>query len=493
MLSPAGLIPGLVLAAFALCVVAAVRGRDVAMLLIGGAVALLAIASLFGPALLAGPRQYLLATACIGGAFATSRLRTRFVDPADILILVAAAVLLLALGGQAVTFWPYYAQGAQSENRLGTAAAVLLLAACFGFWAARVDRGVSRVLVSRTPAGFAARVLLPIPFVFPILFSALTTWAAARKLYDPFVGIWMFAMANIVVYAVLIGWAALQLYRSHVATLAAQRDLLAANETLEQRVAQRTTELQREIAERKAAMEQLARSNAELEQFAYIASHDLKEPIRTMNSYAQLLGRRYGNALDRDGREFLAFIEQGARRMHSLVSDLLDYSRTVHEDIPVSDVDLNECASDALADLRAQIEECGATVTVDVLPAITGNRHQLTQLLLNLIGNAVKYRAPGVPPDVHVSAIRKEGEWVLAVRDNGVGIDPQYFNRIFGLFKRLHRDQYPGTGVGLALCKRIVESHQGRIWVESEPGSGSTFYFTVPAAASETRAAHAMY
>lgn len=150
-------------------------------------------------------------------------------------------------------------------------------------------------------------------------------------------------------------------------------------------------------------MEQLARSNAELEQFAYIASHDLKEPIRTVNSYAQLLHRRYGNALDRDGRDFVAFIEQGARRMHSLVSDLLDYSRTVHEHVPDSDVDLNECARDALADLRAQIEECGASVTVGVLPGITGNRHQFTQLLLNLVGNAVKYRAPGIPPEVHVT------------------------------------------------------------------------------------------
>ena len=437
--------------------------------------------SLFGPTLIPGSRQYLFALGCLGAALATLRLRTRFVDPADVLIQVAAATLLLALGGHALSFWPYYGQSAQSPNRLGPVAAALLLLIAVGLAAGRAERGVTRVLISHTPAGFAARILLPIPFVFPFLFGWLTTLASSRKLYDPYVGFWIFALANTVVYAILISWAALLLYRAHVATERAQRELAAANESLEHRVKERTAELQKEIVEHQAAVEQLARSNAELEQFAYVASHDLQEPIRTVNNFAQLLSRRYSAVLDSDGREFLGFMQTAAQRMSSLVADLLNYSRVVHEDSPYAPVDLNACVRDALSDLRAHIEEAGAAITVEALPVIEGNRRQMTQLFMNLISNAIKYRVPGTAPTVRVAAVERDAEWLISVQDHGLGIDPCYFERIFGLFKRLHRDRYPGTGVGLALCKRIVESHCGRIWVESEPGTGSTFYFTLPA------------
>jgi two-component system, chemotaxis family, sensor kinase Cph1 len=167
--------------------------------------------------------------------------------------------------------------------------------------------------------------------------------------------------------------------------------------------------------------------------------------------------------------------------MAALVSDLLNYSRVVHEELHIETVDISQCVDEAMADLRTQLDESGGRVTAENLPMVQASRHQMRQVFLNLIGNAVKYRSASESPRVHVSAWQRGDEWLFAVRDNGIGIDPQYFERIFGLFKRLYRDQYPGTGVGLALCKRIVQSHGGSIWVESTPGEGSTFYFTVPA------------
>ena len=241
------------------------------------------------------------------------------------------------------------------------------------------------------------------------------------------------------------------------------------------------------IARRRAEIElderarELARSNADLEQFAYVASHDLQEPLRIVASYNQLLARRYRGRLDRDADEFIAFSVDGITRMQRLINDLLAYSRVGSRPRELMPVDMERVLATALHNLGHAIADAGARVTHDPLPTIQGDDGQLVQLLQNLVGNAIKFHGPAVPV-VHVSARAGEREWIFAVTDNGVGIDPQYFDRIFVIFQRLHaRESYPGTGIGLALCKRIVEGHGGRIWVDSAPRRGSTFCFALPA------------
>jgi PAS domain S-box-containing protein len=224
---------------------------------------------------------------------------------------------------------------------------------------------------------------------------------------------------------------------------------------------------------------ELARSNEELQQFAYVASHDLQEPLRMVSSYTQLIGRRYGDKLDADGREFMAFIVDGAARMKQLIEDLLAYSRIgtrVHE---LRATDSGAALQKALSNLRGAQEASGAVVTHDPMPEVVADAAQLTQLFQNLIGNAMKFRGAEAPR-IHVSAEATEQVWIFGVRDNGIGLDPQYADRIFMMFQRLHnRDEYPGTGIGLAICKKIVDRHGGRIWVESRPGCGATFGFTL--------------
>src|SRR5580704_4313663 len=243
----------------------------------------------------------------------------------------------------------------------------------------------------------------------------------------------------------------------------------------------------RDITTRKVAeahllykVEELNRSNEELGQFAYIASHDLQEPLRMVASYTQLLARRYKGRLDSDADEFITFSVDGANRMQRLIQDLLAYSRvgTKGKDLLVTSSE--EALQRAILNLRGAIADSGAMVTHDPLPAVMADETQLVQLFQNLIGNAIKYQNPGVPR-IHISAIKNGGgKWTFSVRDNGLGIDPQYFERIFVMFQRLHkREEFAGTGIGLAICKKIVERHGGEISVQSQPGKGSTFSFAL--------------
>jgi len=226
---------------------------------------------------------------------------------------------------------------------------------------------------------------------------------------------------------------------------------------------------------------ELKRSNDELQQFAYVSSHDLQEPLRMVSSYTQLLAKRYKGRLDSDADEFIAFAVDGCNRMQGLIQDLLTYSRAGTNGKELHEISGEDALRVALTNLRPTIEQSGAVVTHDSLPAVTTDAPQLTQVFQNLIGNAIKYRGHEVP-QVHVSATNNGGdEWIFSVRDNGLGIDPQYFERIFIIFQRLHgREEFEGTGIGLAICKKILERLGGRIWVESQPEKGSTFYFALP-------------
>ncbi|AEH39233.1 PAS/PAC sensor signal transduction histidine kinase (plasmid) [Halopiger xanaduensis SH-6] len=245
-----------------------------------------------------------------------------------------------------------------------------------------------------------------------------------------------------------------------------------------------------DITERKQYEEKLEQlvadleeSNKRLEQFAYAASHDLQEPLRMVSSYLQLIERRYGEKLDEEGKELFEYALDGAERMRSMIDGLLQYSRIETMGSEFRPVDLDSVFDDVCEDLQVTIEESGAEITADRLPRVKGDENQLRQLVQNLLSNAIKYSGEE-PPRVHVSAERNGEEWVVSVADHGIGIDPEDQEQIFEVFEGLHADgEYAGTGIGLAVCERIVERHGGEIWVESEPGEGSTFSFTLPAVA----------
>jgi light-regulated signal transduction histidine kinase (bacteriophytochrome) len=246
-------------------------------------------------------------------------------------------------------------------------------------------------------------------------------------------------------------------------------------------------ELNREMAVRKQAEEalhliakDLERSNKDLEQFAYVASHDLQEPLRAVGGFMGMLKNQYYDKLDDQAREYIDFSVDGAERMQGLIEGLLAFSRVGTRGGEFASVNLTNALDGALVNLKTLITESNAVVTSDTLPVVRADLMQMTQLLQNMVANAVKFHGPR-HPEIHVGAQHKEGAWEIYVRDNGIGIESQYFERIFMIFQRLHtRTQYKGTGIGLAVCKKIVERHGGKIWVESVPGEGSTFYFTIP-------------
>jgi len=261
---------------------------------------------------------------------------------------------------------------------------------------------------------------------------------------------------------------------------------ISTRRAVEKALQEQNLVLQQEISNRQRAEsallksnQELARSNAELEQFAYVASHDLQAPLATIASYAQLLEKRYKDQLDSKASKFIGNIVQGCTRMQTLIDDLLEYSRVGRSRKPFQLTDCNHAVEQALANLQGAIRETQAVVTYSELPAVMGDISQLVQLFQNLVGNSIKYRheAPSV---IHITACKQEKDWLFSVSDNGIGIATQHQARIFQIFQRLHtQKEYSGTGIGLAICQKIVERHGGSIWVESKPGQGSTFYFTL--------------
>lgn len=270
-------------------------------------------------------------------------------------------------------------------------------------------------------------------------------------------------------------------YRWHLTRARAMRD---AQGNISMWIASNT-----DIHEQKEREEELRQANEDLQQFAYSASHDLQEPIRNVAVYSEIVAKRYNDLLDADGRQFLGFLTEGGRRLATLINDLLTYTRVGVIDGNMTPVDSSTALQHALSSLAEAIRENGATVTCDTLPQVYMSESHLQQVFQNLIGNALKYRTAD-PPQIHISAARLGTAWRFSVKDNGIGIDPHYKEVIFGVFKRLHRDQkYSGTGIGLAICQRVVERYGGRIWVESSPGQGATFFFTVPEHAPRVHAA----
>jgi light-regulated signal transduction histidine kinase (bacteriophytochrome) len=261
-----------------------------------------------------------------------------------------------------------------------------------------------------------------------------------------------------------------------------QEALAVAQTEIQQLVAQ-NKQLQTELAVAQASSERLRfleASNEDLTQFAYAVSHDLQEPLRMITSYLQLVAQRYEDQLDEEAREFIGYAVGGANRMRQLIIDLLAYSQIGHEHQGFTQVDLEKILQQVLFNLAVQIREANIQITHDPLPTIMANKTQMLQLLQNLLSNAVKFRTADTPK-IHLSAQQQASNWIIQVSDNGIGIEPELTPKVFAIFQRLHtNEEYPGTGIGLATCKKIIQNHQGSIWVESEPGVGSIFSFSIP-------------
>lgn len=267
----------------------------------------------------------------------------------------------------------------------------------------------------------------------------------------------------------------------------AEKEVWRLHDSLEQRVKERTAELQLQTQELEKRSTELQRSNADLTQFAYLASHDLQEPLRMIASYIALLARRYQNQLDETAQRYVNFVIDGANRMETLIHDLLAYSSAGTQAVKKEPIPAEKIVQVALRNLEIPIKESSATVTYNDLPVIEADRVKLTQVMQNLIGNAIKFHKSGVSPEISITAQHAPGEWIFGVSDNGIGFDPAYSDRMFQVFQRLHAvGKYPGNGIGLAICKRIIEHHGGRLWAESQPGAGATFLFSLPVT-GETR------
>lgn len=324
-----------------------------------------------------------------------------------------------------------------------------------GLFCARPTEGIAARVASDGFGGVMARRLLPAAVLIPIVLGWVQVAGQRAGLFTFEPGETVITVANVVVFVTVVGWSVASLNRMDGRRRLAEREL-----------------------EETAA--KLQRSNADLEQFAYVTSHDLKEPLRAISGSIQVLQARFAEHLDPESEEFIRHTVDGANRMQTLIEDLLTYSRLTTREAPLEPTDCDAVLAEALANLAAPLEESRAVVTSDPLPTVPADRTQLLQVFQNLVSNALKYRSARTPR-IHVSAEDQGAEWRFSVRDNGIGIAPQYADRIFKIFQRLHtRRDYPGTGIGLAVCKKVVERHGGRIWVESEPEEGSTFSFTLP-------------
>ncbi len=406
-----------------------------------------------------GPNEIAMNTALgfvfSGAALLSLNLETRRgFRPAQVLAVLVGLIALLVLIGYSYRVLPLYTIGSKSPMALNSAIGFELL--CLAILAARPGRGLMAPVTSDTTGGAMARRLLPAAALIPLILGALRFSSEKHGFFEIESGISLFAFANIVLFAGVIWWNSKLLF-------VAEQDRLGAMEKLKRM----TTELER--------------SNTELQQFAYVASHDLTEPLRMITSYLELLNSRVREKLGQEEQEFIHYAVDGAKRMEGLIQDLLAYARVDTRARPLEATNCEDVLESVLSNLTVAIGDNHATIEHEPLPTVKGDGIQLAQVFQNLISNAIKFHGK-TTPHVHIGARQDDSEWVFEVKDNGIGIDPKNFSRIFVLFQRLHtRREYPGSGMGLAICKKIIERHGGRIWAESKPNEGATFFFTLPA------------
>jgi signal transduction histidine kinase len=367
---------------------------------------------------------------------------------AESLAIVCTVIALFAITG-----YMYRARSFYGQMPLYTSVVIFLIS--IGILFARSDRGCMAKISSDSFGGLMARRLLPATMIIPIVIGWVQYVGQKLGLYSLEPGFAFSAVANVLIFISIVWWSVNSLHR-----MDSKR---------------RETEL---ALQQTAA--KLIRSNADLEQFAYVASHDLKEPLRAISGSIQIFHEHYKEQLDSSAEEIIKHTVDGATRMQTLIDDLLTYSRLTTREAALEPVNASEILREALVNLELAIRESRAVVSSDPLPTIKADHTQILQVLQNLISNAIKYRSDRTPK-IHISAEDKKSEWLFSVSDNGIGIAPQYTDKIFRIFQRLHtRKEYSGTGIGLAICKKVIERHGGSIWVESEPEEGSTFFFTLP-------------
>jgi len=400
--------------------------------------------------------DFLFLTVAYGAGASRSRSLWRL---SQVLSLIAMAIAYIAMLGYVFGIESFYRVSAYTSIAFYTAILLMLMAATTILLR---PVGITRLLAGTDAGGVLARLLLPAAFILSPLMGWFWLQGEEHLFYSPRSGLAIYVVSNVALFAGLISWAGFTLHRYDI---------------------QRSAWIERLAAKRRRLQDfsdALEQSNIELRRFAYVASHDLQTPLRSIMSFTQLMQRSLEGKMDSETRDWMRRVITNAGRMQALIQNLLDYSRIGMQSTKSAEVNMNEVLQSAMEMLHANIVESGANIVSTPLPIVYGDMSQLTQLLQNLIGNAIKYRGDK-PPSIRISVEKNDSMYRFAVQDNGIGIDAKHQERIFEIFQRLHVSQaYQGTGIGLAICRRVVESHGGKIWVESQPGAGSTFYFTLP-------------
>ena len=328
---------------------------------------------------------------------------------------------------------------------------------------ARPNIGIMSIINGDNVSGVLSRRLLPLIIILPIIIGVIVSHGVNMSLYSYQIGNILFLFSILILLSIIVWIIIISIKNIDEAH---QLIEIEYQMTLEDKVKIRTKELEQ--------------SNKDLQQFAYVASHDLKEPLRMISSFLQLLEKRQADKLDEESKEFIEFAVTGAQRLDSLINDLLEYSKVANKKREFNNVNLNDILKQTILNLKSVINDNNAEITYNELPTIKGDEQLLTQLFQNLISNSIKYRRE-IIPKINISAMHESSQYLFKLKDNGIGISPKHLDKIFTIFQRLHsKEEYEGTGIGLAIVQKIVHQHGGEVWAESKPGKGSTFYFTIP-------------